>query len=219
MDCWRLWTKTRPRDHGRKASTHFDICSIFCSLQTSCTIFLWRYFQRKVSYLWITTNFRSKSGFHDVFGKNFQIRRKFIFEDGYSQLNDLSSNDLKTRIRIEFISPTGQKEPGVDGGGLFKEFFTEFVTTLHWLNFRLVKTAYRPEYGLFKEGVGRNLYPNPSVFDVVADWKSQFEFLGKILGKAIYDGIQVDIPLANFFLAKLVGKFNYGILKSMKTQF
>jgi ubiquitin-protein ligase E3 C len=36
-----------------------------------------------------------------------------------------------------------------------------------------------------------------------------FEFLGRILGKAIFDRILVDLPLATFFLSKLLGEPNY----------
>ncbi len=40
----------------------------------------------------------------------------------------------------------------------------------------------------------------------------QFEFLGKILAKAVYENILVELPFAKFFLAKLLGKYNYGKL-------
>ena len=36
-----------------------------------------------------------------------------------------------------------------------------------------------------------------------------FEFLGKIVGKAIYEHILVDIPFARFFLSKLLGRKNF----------
>jgi len=33
-----------------------------------------------------------------------------------------------------------------------------------------------------------------------------FEFLGRIVGKAIYDGILVELRMASFFLRKMLGK-------------
>ena len=39
---------------------------------------------------------------------------------------------------ISFINSEGIEEPGIDGGGLFKEFVEE-----------LVKTAFDPDFGLF----------------------------------------------------------------------
>ena len=34
-------------------------------------------------------------------------------------------------------------------------------------------------------------------------------FLGRMLGKAMFDGIQMDLPFCGFFLSKLLGKHNY----------
>ena len=125
------------------------------------------------------------------------IRRDFVFEDGFSKLNNLDSK-LKQVIRVELISSNGLAEAGIDGGGVFKEFFSE-----------LIKTAYNSEYGLFKETVDHYLYPNPSSSKFIYEDKRQFEFLGKLLGKAIYENILVELPFSNFFLAKLLGKYNY----------
>lgn len=36
-----------------------------------------------------------------------------------------------------------------------------------------------------------------------------FAFIGRILGKALFDGIQMDLPFCGFFLSKLLGKHNY----------
>lgn len=36
----------------------------------------------------------------------------------------------------------------------------------------------------------------------------QYEFLGRLIGKALYEGILVELPLANFFLSKILGKYN-----------
>jgi ubiquitin-protein ligase E3 C len=35
-----------------------------------------------------------------------------------------------------------------------------------------------------------------------------FSFLGRLLGKAMYDGITIDPKFADFFLRKLIGKQN-----------
>jgi ubiquitin-protein ligase E3 C len=113
-------------------------------------------------------------------------------------LNNLNDK-LKGTIRVELTSSNGLVEAGIDGGGVFKEFFTE-----------LIKTAYNTEYGLFKETADRRLYPNPQSNVIIREDERQFEFLGKILGKAVYENILVELPLANFFLAKLLGKYNYG---------
>lgn len=41
------------------------------------------------------------------------------------------------------------------------------------------------------------------------DVLQHYEFLGRVLGKAVYEGILVEPLFAPFFLNKLLGKYNY----------
>lgn len=41
------------------------------------------------------------------------------------------------------------------------------------------------------------------------DYEQHYEFLGRMLGKLIYDGLLADIPFASFFLGKLLGQRAY----------
>eukprot|EP01027_Heterolobosea_sp_BB2_P014971 GEZU01021466.1.p1 GENE.GEZU01021466.1~~GEZU01021466.1.p1 ORF type:complete len:411 (-),score=114.80 GEZU01021466.1:175-1338(-) len=125
-----------------------------------------------------------------------QARREFIFEDGFAKLSALSPAQLKNRLQIRFISPEGYEEAGV-GEGVFKEFLTE-----------LCKKAF-DAYGLFKYTSDGMLYPNPSAHVVSSDYLNHFEFLGRMIGKAMYEQILVEVPFARFFLSKLLGKSNY----------
>jgi len=50
-----------------------------------------------------------------------------LFKDAYNKLNPLRSG-LKQQIKVEFISKDGIPEPGIDGGGLFRELLNEYVT-------------------------------------------------------------------------------------------
>ena len=70
---------------------------------------------------------------------------------------------------------------------------------------RYITEAFDPvKTGLFVETPDRTLYPNPASFHRAGpDHLRKLEFLGAILGKAVYEGILVDLPLAGFFLAKL----------------
>lgn len=47
-----------------------------------------------------------------------------------------------------------------------------------------------------------HLYPNPAAGLVHQHPAAMFEFLGRILGKSIYEGILLELPLAGFFLKK-----------------
>eukprot|EP00741_Cyanophora_paradoxa_P023298 tig00000254_g22505.t1 len=125
------------------------------------------------------------------------IRRDFLFEDAFAGLNHLRG-ELRQALRVQFISELGLEEAGVDGGGLFKEFMTS-----------LAKTAFDSQYALFKATPDRLLYPNPSSHLVSGEHLRQFEFLGRMLGKAIYEGVLLDLPFARFFLSKILGKHNY----------
>jgi ubiquitin-protein ligase E3 B len=50
------------------------------------------------------------------------INRTRIVEDGYQQLASLSSNSLRSTIRVKFINQLGLEEMGIDQDGVFKEF-------------------------------------------------------------------------------------------------
>lgn len=54
-----------------------------------------------------------------------RIRRSHILEDGLESLGKLSGSDMKRIIRVEFLSQDLIPESGIDGGGLFKEFFEQ----------------------------------------------------------------------------------------------
>ena len=59
-------------------------------------------------------------------GVKATIRRSHLLEDGYRALHDLG-DQLKGRVAIEFVDANGATEPGVDGGGLFREFVSQLI--------------------------------------------------------------------------------------------
>lgn len=67
--------------------------------------------------------------------------------------------------------------------------------------------CFSPQYALFAESPNeRLLYPNPAS-DIVGS-NAQFQFLGRLLGKAVYEGLLVEPQFAAFFLNKLLGRPN-----------
>lgn len=59
-------------------------------------------------------------------------------------------------------------------------------------------------------GAGNCLYPNPSSGAAHgSDHIILFEFLGRILGKALFEGITIHPQFAHFFLSFLRGEYNY----------
>lgn len=122
------------------------------------------------------------------------IRRDHVAEDGMEYLNKYGSG-LKRMVYVTFLDQFGIPEPGVDGGGLFKEFLTS-----------LAKEAFDTDRGLWRVNDKEELYPNPSAYARQPEQLEWYKFLGRIVGKGLYDGILVDLRFAPFFLSKLLGR-------------
>jgi ubiquitin-protein ligase E3 C len=65
--------------------------------------------------------------------------------------------------------------------------------------------AFDPELGLILATESGELYPNPAAHKYDANPAATLRFLGTMLGKAMYEGIIIEIPLAGFFLKKVRG--------------
>ncbi|KAL7681448.1 putative HECT domain-containing protein [Plasmopara halstedii] len=130
-----------------------------------------------------------------------RIHRSAILQDGLRKLNTIRAN-LKKRINVVFVNAAGREEMGIDAGGLFKEFWLDLSTL-----------AFDLQYGLFLTTHDELLYPNPSSasghFSRESDHLTMFQFVGRILGKALYEGIVVQPKFAHFFLSKLLHSFNH----------
>lgn len=139
------------------------------------------------------------------------IRRGHVFDDAFKEFYGTGA-DLKETIHIGFVDQWGHAEAGVDGGGVTKEFLTSVTSE-----------AFAATEGvpLFVENDKHLLYPNPSALDEVRlgrgpkptelgqtpaerekAYLQRYEFLGRIIGKCLYEGILVDIGFAGFFLLK-----------------
>uniref|UniRef100_A0A803VYZ2 Ubiquitin-protein ligase E3C n=1 Tax=Ficedula albicollis TaxID=59894 RepID=A0A803VYZ2_FICAL len=107
----------------------------------------------------------------------------------------LDEPDLKKRIRVHLLNAHGLDEAGIDGGGIFREFLNE-----------LLKSGFNPNQGFFKTTNEGLLYPNPAAQMLVGDsYARHYYFLGRMLGKALYENMLVELPFASFFLSKLLG--------------
>ncbi|KAG6883142.1 hypothetical protein C0993_007623 [Termitomyces sp. T159_Od127] len=124
-----------------------------------------------------------------------QIRRESVAQDGFDRL---AETDLKAPLEIVFIDQFGAEEAGIDGGGVFKEFFTS-----------LCKEVFDTDRGLWLANKKNELYPNPHTYAMESHSLNWYRFIGRILGKAMYDGILVDVAFAGFFLAKWLGRQSF----------
>ena len=121
------------------------------------------------------------------------VHRNRIVEDGYRQLGSLGVTALKGVIRVRFVNMQGLDEAGIDQDGVFKEFLEETI-----------KKVFDPGLNLFCSTSEERLYPSPTSH-ITENHLDLFEFVGKMIGKAVYEGIVVDVPFASFFLTQVLG--------------
>ncbi|KIY44521.1 HECT-domain-containing protein [Fistulina hepatica ATCC 64428] len=123
------------------------------------------------------------------------VRRGQVAQDGFDHLADVN---LKHPVDITFINQFGEREAGIDGGGLFKEFFTD-----------LCKEVFDTDRGLWLANTNNELYPNPHSYATESHSLDWYRFIGRILGKAMYERILIDVAFAGFFLAKWLGRQSF----------
>lgn len=123
------------------------------------------------------------------------VRRTHLYEDAFDKLSPENEPNLRTRFRVQMINEQGLEEAGIDGGGIFREFLSE-----------LIKAAFDPNRGFFILTKDNMLYPNPSANIIQENFKKHYFFIGRMLGKALFENLLVELPLAEFFLSKLAGR-------------
>eukprot|EP00752_Nemacystus_decipiens_P008436 g7540.t1 len=126
-----------------------------------------------------------------------RVSRETLYEDSAEELTKLGSA-LKGRIQVTFMNQHGVEEAGIDGGGVFKEYMD-----------LLTKRAFDPQYALFLATEDQYLFPNPAASMVTEDYLFHFEFLGRVLAKAVFEDILVEPQFSPVFLNKLLGRYNY----------
>ena len=112
--------------------------------------------------------------------ENVTIRRHELYSDSKRTLNRLGKR-LKKRVQVTFINEHGMQEAGIDGGGVFKEFIDDLITDA------FIPTE-RPNGGhpdFFTVTPLQTLNVNTAL-DESPDTLSNYQFAGRVLGKAIY---------------------------------
>ncbi|KAL4891648.1 hypothetical protein BDV59DRAFT_61698 [Aspergillus ambiguus] len=154
-----------------------------------------------------------RSAAQDILSRHHaNIRRESVFDDAFDEFYELGEG-LKEPIQITFIDKFNTAEAGIDGGGVTKEFLTSVTNEA----FRSTNDS-----NLFEENDQHLLYPNPAAVErrremlkqlgfvesspewneAVRDLLRRYEFLGRVIGKCLYEGILVDVNFAPFFLLK-----------------
>lgn len=118
-----------------------------------------------------------------------RVYRSNLFDSAYAGLANVRGDALRRKVAVRFISAAGHEEIGIDAGGLFKELWTE-----------LAKIVFDASYGLFKTTAAGDLYPNPaSALCSGLPEEQSFEFVGRLAGKALFEGITLGPRFARFW--------------------
>jgi ubiquitin-protein ligase E3 C len=126
---------------------------------------------------------------------DLHVRRNYIYEDAFDKLSPDNEANLRLKMRVQLVNAAGLDEAGIDGGGLFREFLSQ-----------LLKAAFDPNRGFFTLTRDQMLYPSPSAAHIHPDAAAHYYFIGRMLGKAMYENLLVELPLAPFFVSKLLGQ-------------
>ncbi|CAE8635394.1 unnamed protein product [Polarella glacialis] len=119
-----------------------------------------------------------------------RVRRTEIFMDSYHQLRSRSGEEMRAKIQVQF-----QGEEGIDAGGVGKEWYGA-----------LAKEIFNPNYALFVQAGGKacTYHPNPMSY-VNRDHLDFFVFIGRVIGKAIHDGQNLEAYFTRGFYKRMLG--------------
>lgn len=120
------------------------------------------------------------------------VRRQRVFEDSYQYLQRKTGDQIKYgKLSVRFYD-----EEGVDAGGVTREWFQI-----------LARQMFDPNYALFQPCAADRLTYQPNRASWVnPEHLSFFKFVGRIIGKAIYDGRLLDAYFARSLYRQLLGK-------------
>lgn len=104
---------------------------------------------------------------------NLTVRRSHLVSDS---LNEIArkQHDLKKKLKVTFAG-----EPGLDMGGLTKEWFL-----------LLIKQIFQPDYGMFTYNSKARVFWFSSV---PCDNYQEFNLVGVLMGLAVYNSINLDV--------------------------
>merc|ERR1719235_1047118 len=114
-----------------------------------------------------------------------KVKRSNVVQDTLQRFTSLPAAEFKKKLKVIF-----EGEPGVDAGGVRKEFFQ-----------LLVEQLYDPAYAMFRYNSHNKTYWfNPGSFES----NLQYEMFGALLGVAIYNEVILDIRFAAVVYQKLL---------------
>lgn len=120
------------------------------------------------------------------------VRRRHLLSDSVDAVMSLGREDMRKRWRIEFLG-----EPGIDAGGVTREWF-QLVT----------EAIFDPDFGLWLSSVNNQMCMtiNPASGTACPDEHLvYFRFLGRVLGRALFDRQLVKGHMVRHLYKHLLG--------------
>ncbi|CCH59522.1 hypothetical protein TBLA_0B07030 [Henningerozyma blattae CBS 6284] len=122
------------------------------------------------------------------------ISRKNLLKDAFESFNKIGER-FKGKLSVQFKNEFDEIEVGIDGGGISKEFLTS-----------LCAESFNGDSRLFQNNEQYEIYPK--VEGIKSEDMRYYWFLGKVIGKCLYEHTLVDVQFAPFFLRKLLNYKN-----------
>jgi E3 ubiquitin-protein ligase HUWE1 len=137
--------------------------------------------------------FRSKQSVKINRGRTLRlkVRHEHILYDSFMKLSVVPTEKFLTQLSISFAG-----EPGVDAGGLTRQWFEEVARALFAGNF-----------GLFGPTPNRRCsQPLAASGQLQDDHCKYFNFAGKIVARAMIESVPIDAHMTTAFLKQILGR-------------
>ncbi|ORY33382.1 hypothetical protein BCR39DRAFT_491673 [Naematelia encephala] len=124
---------------------------------------------------------------------HLNVRRQYVFEDSYRALGPRSGDEVKYgKLSVKFSS-----EEGVDAGGVTREWYSV-----------LAQQIFDPNFALFEPcAADQQTYQPNKASAVNGDHHlGYFKFVGRVIGKAVYDGRLLDAYFSRAFYKQILGR-------------
>lgn len=181
-------------DGGFEQVPKFAFCAFPCLLSLGAKTSVLEFDAKK------QMEFKAREAFFDSLSQRqhvepylkVKVRRQFLLEDSLDEI-DRNAGNYKKSLRVEFVD-----EPGIDVGGIRKEWFLLLRTAL-----------FNPTRGLFLEDESSHYcWFNPALgMEGAASTGDlrEYKLAGIITGLALYNSSMLDLPLPPVAFKKLLG--------------
>eukprot|EP00924_Labyrinthula_sp_SR-Ha-C_P001661 augustus_masked-scaffold_18-processed-gene-5.6-mRNA-1 protein AED:0.45 eAED:0.45 QI:0/-1/0/1/-1/1/1/0/4073 len=134
-----------------------------------------------------------------------RVRRSHVFEDSFIALGSKKKKELLGKVTIQF-----ENEEGIDAGGVTREFYQI-----------LCRQMFKPDYGFFKASSdGTSFQPDSRSAVLYPDHIRYFRFIGRVVSKALFDGVLLDAHFTRSFYKHILGlPIDYRDIQSIDPQY